>query len=218
MSYRRCKTCQWRRRNIAGGETDAPADTCDSAHPQILERLHTVPCNVWQEIISSNRLCSPTICIRNDGRKWARIPLRCDTDVHCGDRCYKFDGRWKAAHETVLAFHITRLDNLVWGTRCWDHGNIIGNGILKDGRLRYGCCKHERNTGVKVCSYSFLDNFVGYTGKIQLEVQCTGTTILEESGANVYCINGPKGEICYTAALIAIHILADELPGMIALS
>ena len=217
MDFQRCKVCEWRRRLIAASnddDTDAPLWACDSLHPMILEGLHLMPGQTWIDIISTDRLCVPSMPVCRQGRKWLCIPLRCETTVQSSDCTYCYDGCWKAPDETVVGFHNTRLESLVQSTPSWT-GTPNGRGILVDGRLRYGTCSHKGNIGVNVYSDGGLDTFAGSTGWVQLELRCTNTTKLKGGAPNRYCINGPSGDICYKAAIVALWVLWDEVPAMI---
>ena len=198
-----------------GEETDAPPDTCETTDTLVLERLHIVPNLTWQAIISTDRLCAGTFNHVRNGRMWARFPLRCDPYVEKSNCCYKYEGQWKNPHETVVAYHNTYLERLVSPTRCLD-GSNIGKGILLDGRLRYGDQRHGGCGGVHVYSDGGLETFNGNTGRVQLEVHCTNTMELKRGRRNRYCINGPKGEICEKASIVAIWILHGEVPPILA--
>ena len=212
MDFQRCKVCEWRRRLIAASNDDdtvAPLWACDSLHPMILEGLHLMPGQTWIDIISTGRLCVPSMPVCRQGRKWLCIPLRCETTVQSSDCTYCYDGCWKAPDETVVGFHNTRLESLVQATPSWT-GTPNGHGILVDGRLRYGTCSHNGNIGVNVYSDGGLDTFAGSTGWVQLELRCTNTTKLKGGAPNRYCINGPSGYSCYKAAIFALWVLWDD--------
>ena len=215
----RCDICKWRRQLIKQDDdaTDAPEWACDSSHPVILEMLHQRPSPVWRDIILTNRLCSPGLPVRRDGQLWLSIPLRCETSVQCSDSHYFYDGWQKDPQETVVGFHNTRLESLVKATPTWT-GTPNGNGILVDGRLRYGCCTHNGCSGVNVYSDGGLETFAGSTGWVQLEVRCTNTTKLKGGRQGRYCVRGPSGEVCNKAALAALWIIYDEVPKMVAMS
>ena len=144
--YTFCQICAWRRHYIQApdddDETDAPPWACDSEIPEILAALHEIPAPIWIDIISTDRLCSPSGPIARGGRNWISIPLRCDADVQISDCEYKYEGDDYRVTNTVIAFHNTKLESLVRGTPCWD-GRTNGSGILNEGRLRYGCCTHK---------------------------------------------------------------------------
>ena len=146
--YQRCAICTWRRQLIQQDDdaTDAPEWACDSEHPVILKMLHEMPSPDWCAIIATSRLCSPDLPVRREGQLWLRIPLRCDTHVECSDCCYVYDGCLKEPQDTVVGIHNTRLESLVKSTYAWT-GTPNGNGILVDGRLRYGCCTHRTCSG-----------------------------------------------------------------------
>ena len=215
MTWRpKCKVCMWLRQTVKrqeGEESNAELESCDSKHPRILKSLHTKPDNTWIAIISTNRLCAPTWPIIRKGRNWACFPLRCDRYVESSNCRYKYEGCWKDAHEVVLGFHNTRVESLVTGTCFWDDISI-GEGILRDGRLRYGCCGHRGNRGVYVYSDGGLETFEGYRGWVQLEVLCTNTTSLKGGREERYCINGPQGAICKKVAIIALWVPYEEVP------
>ena len=219
MQPKPCTLCAWRRQCIHDRDdrTDAPHGTCDSACPIILRGLHTVPSQVWIDIIGTKRLCSPNLPEVRDGVTWLSIPLRCPSDVQVADCDYVYDGCWKAYNETVIGFHNTKLESLVTATPSWT-GIPNGEGILKDGRLRYGSCTHEGNSGVNVYSDGGLETFVGSTGWVQLEVHCVNTTKLKNGRAKRYCVNGPSGETCLKAAIVALWVPLDEVPPIVFLS
>ena len=216
----RCAICAWRRALIPkeAHATDAPPWTCDSACPKILRGLHEKPSPLWRAIIATDRLSSPEGPIRrDDDRKWVRIPLRCESDVQCSDIDYQYEGFSQSPHQTVIAFHNTRLESLVEATPSWT-GVANGSGILVDGRLRYGTCTHEGNSGVNVYSDGGLETFGSCTGWVQLEVSCTNTTKLKGGRGHRYCIRGPGGEVCRKAALVALWVLWDETPSLVLLA
>lgn len=217
--FQRCAICKWRRQLIKQTDdaTDAPEWACDSSHPVILEMLHQRPSPVWRDIILTNRLCSPGLPVRRAGQLWLSIPLRCETSVQCSDSHYFYDGWQKDPQETVVGFHNTRLESLVEATPTWT-GTPNGNGILVDGRLRYGCCTHNGCSGVNVYSDGGLETFDGSKGWVQLEVRCTNTTKLKGGRQGRYCVCGPSGEVCNKAALVALWVIYDEVPKMVALS
>ena len=165
----------------------------------------------------TKRLCSPVLPVRRDGQLWLSIPLRCETSVQCSDSHYFYDGWQKDPQETVVGFHNTRLESLVEATPTWT-GTPNGNGILVDGRLRYGCCTHNGCSGVNVYSDGGLETFDGSKGWVQLEVRCTNTTKLKGGREGRYCVCGPSGEVCNKAALVALWVIYDEVPKMVALS
>ena len=221
MEWNRCAMCAWRRRHIQEGpdETDAPLWACDSSCPRVLRMLHTYPGDIWWDIISTNRLCSPRLPVVRwsrvaSGREWQCIPLRCETGVDSSDCVYHYENRCKAPQETVTAYHNTRLESLIRPTQCWDGGEI-GNGILVDGRFRYGCETYEGHRGVNIYSDGGLETFEGATGWVQLEVRCTNTTKLKGGREHRYCICGPRGKICYKAALVALGVPLEEVPPIV---
>ena len=108
-------------------------------------------------------------------------------------------------------------DSLVRGTRSYDD-KFTGNGILVDGRLHYGCCSHQGNSGVNVYSDGGLETFHGSKGWVQLEVRCTNTTKLQGGRTNRYCVNGDRGEVCRKVAIVALWIIVDELPPFVFMS
>ena len=108
-------------------------------------------------------------------------------------------------------------DSLVRGTRSYDD-KFTGNGILVDGRLHYGCCSHQGNSGVNVYSDGGLETFHGSKGWVQLEVRCTNTTKLTGGRDKRYCVKGTAGAQCLKAALVALWVPMDEVPSMVALS
>ena len=217
--FQRCAICKWRRQLIKQTDdaTDAPESACDSSHPVILEVLHQRPSPVWRDIILTNRLCSPGLPVRRAGQLWLSIPLCCETYVQCSDCHYFYDGCQKDPQETVVGFHNTRLESLVEATPTWT-GTPNGNGILVDGRLRYGCCTHNGCSGVNVYSDGGLETVAGSTGWVQLEVRCTNTTKLKGGREGRYCVCGPSGEVCNKAALVALWIIYDEVPKMVLVS
>ena len=217
--YRRCEICEWRRRHIFSVDEDdtvAPSWACDSSNPAILRGLHQWPSEVWINILQTNRLCSPTRVSRR-GRIWVAIPLRCEQEVQCSDGHYKYEGEWRSPYETVIGFHNTRLESLVLPT----YGpNVVanGNGILRDGRLRYGCQTHDHNSGVNVYADGGLETFDTRRDWVQLEVRCTNTKRLRGGRKRRYCVRGPYGDICRKVALVTLWIPIDEVPSMVLLA
>ena len=164
-------------------------------------------------------MCSPNTPTVREGRSWLSIPLRCDLDVQPADCYYRYDDVWKAPKETVIGYHNTTLESLVSGTRCRYTTITNGNGILVDGRLRYGSCTHHGNSGVNVYSDGGLETFNGFTGWVQLEVRCTNTTHLRGKGRHKrYCVRGPSGQTCFKAAIVALWVPLEEVPPMVFLS
>ena len=96
--------------------------------------------------------------------------------------------------DTVVGIHNTRLESLFSATRTRT-GALNGNGILVDGRLRYGCCTHGVCSGVNVWSGLGAETFAGCTGWVSLEVRCTNTTPLKGGRRGGHCIRGPSGEV-----------------------
>ena len=165
---------------------------------------------IWMQIISTQRLCSPGRQVFREGRAWLTFPLRCDTDVHCSSCDYSYNGIWKKPCECVIGYHNTRLESLTKATPSWS--DAIGSGILVDGRLRYGSCTHNGCNGVNIYSDGGYETFAGSQGWVQLELRCSNTTKLQSGRPNRYCIRGTKGEICYKASLLALWVPCDELP------
>ena len=242
MKFERCPICEWRRTLIKHDDAtytdpshscsvdtllllgdasqsirDSPHWSCDSASPKILRGLHLKPSQMWIDIISTARLCSPRTPVVREGRVWLCIPLRLETDVRCSNCHYCYDGCWKASHETVIGYHNTRLESLVAPTPQWN-GMNNGSGILVDGRLQCGCCTHNGLSGVNVYSDGGHETFAASKGWVQLEVRCTNTTKLQGGRPNRYCIRGENGEVCYKAALLALWIPYDEVPSIVVLS
>ena len=91
-----------------------------------------------------------------------------------------------------------------------------GNGILNDGRLAYGHCTHDGNSGVNIYSDGGLETFDGSRNRAQIEVECNSTKTLSGGRPNRYCIRGPGGEICMNASLRALWVPRDELPSIVA--
>ena len=216
-----CPCCAWRRHFIRQDKesTDAPPWTCDSLAPHILHPLHQHPDQLWIDIISTRRLCSPVRVFRKD-RWWLSFPLRFDNRVQavqCSDNAYKYEGIDKGPCEDVIGFRNTTLKSLVRGTHISWWGTI-GEGILVESRLRYGVCTHDGNSGVNVYSDGGLDTFKGHTGWVSLQVKCTNTKKLNGGADNRYCINGPKNDICYKAVLMNLLVPEEEVPLMAALS
>ena len=122
-----------------------------------------------------------------------------------------------ALQQTIVFFVKCTKDSLVRGTRSWD-GDVIGHGILVEGRLRYGCCSHRGNSGVNVYSDGGLETFGATKGWVQLEVRCTDTTILKRGRSNRYCVKGTRGELCRKVAIVALWVLLDEMPEFVLMS
>ena len=216
MAYQRCSVCAWRRRLIktSDDDTDAPLWACDSAEPVILKGLHQKPSQVWIDIISTDRLCSPSLPVMREGRAWVSIPLRCFTTVQHSNM---YDGCWQHPQDTVIGFHNTKLESLVEPTPSWT-GIPNSYGILWDGRLRYGSCTHDTHKGVNLYSDGGLETFDDCTGWVQLEVRCTNTTKLRGGRNNRYCVSGPSGDICNKVAIVALLVPLAELPSIVFLS
>ena len=216
--WRKCPICAWRRQYIPQDDeaTDAPKWTCDSDDPAILRGLHQKPSQVWIDIINTNRLCSPELPVKRGERWWVKIPLRCELQVQDSDGHYVYDGVWKDPHQTVRGYHNTKLESLVTATETWK--GKLGNGILVEGRLRYGCCSHENHIGVNVYSDGGLETFDGSMGWVQLEVLVVNTVKLKGGRCNRYCVCGPQKEVCHKAALVALWIPLQEVPPIVYLS
>ena len=212
--FKRCDWCHWRRTRILrhADDSDAPIWACDSGVPKILEALHADPGEIWLDIIDSGRLCSPSLPIEREKRMWIRIPLRCRTEESF---VYPSDGH--PCDIAEIAYHNTRLESLVRPTQGWWE-RPLGEGILHDGRLRYGYCTHCGNQGVNVYSDGGLETFNGSRNWVQLEVLCNSTTKLRGGRASRFCINGPSGEVCMKAALCALWVPLEEVPSMVRLS
>ena len=210
--FRHCKICAWRRSRIQSDPfaTDAPEGTCDSFDPGILAGLHLKPSRVWIDIIDANRLCSPNVPVMRQGHYWVSIPLRCPTTVQHSNSFYMHDGDWQHLQDKVKMFHNTKLESLVRPTRIWT-GESIGNGILLDGRLRYG-------NGVNVYSPGGLETFDESPGWVQLELRCTNTTKFKGGRGKQYSFSGPSGEPCSDVDIYALWVRYPELPPIVFLA
>ena len=112
--------------------------------------------------------------------------------------------------------HNTKLESLVTATETWQ--GKLGNGILVEGRLRYGCCSHENNIGVNVYSDGGLETFDGSMGWVQLEVLVVNTVKLKGGRCNRYCVCGPQKEVCHKAAIVALWVPLQEVPPIVYLA
>ena len=174
---------------------------CLSCDPSILWALHTWPGQTWVDIIDTGRLRAMTRHLRSDGREWGRFQLgvasehQCHADEFSGGYC--FEGHSLAPTDFVAAFHNTRLESLVSGTALhWPEHCLLGNGILRDQRLLYGSCTHNRCSGVNIYADPALETFAGSVGWVQLEVWVRFTTKLRGGRSSRYCVRGPVGEWC----------------------
>ena len=129
---------------------------------------------------------------------WVRISLRLPGDAQkCADSdCdYVFLDELYSSTERVVAFHNTRIESLVEPTK-YSWAGAVGNGILRDHRLRYGRCSHGKNIGVNVYGDGGFETFEGCKGWCQFEVEASNITRLRGTRANRYCVRGSSGEIC----------------------
>ena len=198
-------------------EYNAPSTSYEPAKVTSVKDLQIEQTNVWKDIISTARLCSPSKPVFREGRTWLSCPLRFDTDVECSNCDYFYNGFWKNSHESVIGYHNTRLESLIRATPLWS-GMQIGSGILVDGRLRYGCCTHNGCSGVNIYSDGGYETFAGSQGWVQLEVRCANTKKLQGGRPNRYCIRGTNGEVCDKATLLALWVPYDEIPSRFALT
>ena len=100
-------------------------------------------------------------------------------------------------------------------------GFPIGDGILVEGRLRYGIRTHDGHSGVNIYSEGGLETFNGFKGPkgwVQLEVRCSNTTRLVGGRPGQYCVKGPRREVCNKVALVALWVRLDEIPPLVLLS
>jgi len=197
--------------NVDTRASSAPAFVHKTiAFPTFAQDVRADRKEIWMQIISTLRLCSPGRQVFREGRAWLTFPLRCDTNVQCSDCYYSYNGKGKNPCECVIGYHNTRLESLTNATPSWS--GDIGSGILVDGRLRYGSCTHNGCSGVNIYSDGGYETFAGSQGWVQLELRCSNTTKLQGGRQHRYCIRGPKGEICYKASLFALWIPYGEVP------
>ena len=213
-----CCFCTWRRVYILqeAGSTDAPVWACDSQHPRILHALHQLPDPTWTAIIATGRLCSPSQVIRY-GRQWTRIPLRIDQvdqQIECSANAYEYEGRWLWPHQAVVGFHNARLESLIRPTHSWN-GRTVGNGILWEGRLRYGNSTHNKNAGVNIYADGGCETFYGPQVWGSLEVHCTNTKRLQGGRPGRYCVNGPFNHVCTKVVIVALWVPSDQVPWIV---
>ena len=193
--------------------------------PRILQALHTEPPELWIQIINTNRLSTPTIVERAPRNFWVCIPLRLEENdkvLELSDRPWEFNGVQQGPGESVVAFHNTRLQALVTGTRGWwshDFG-AVGEGILHERRLRYGFSSHNNCMGVNVYGDGGLETFDRkHPGWISLEVECIHTTHLTGRGRpHRYCVRGPSGRVCEKVVLRALWVPFEECPPLVVLA
>ena len=219
-----CGICAWRRaRIISSDDEQGMGDWCDSDDPSILRGLHADPGPTWRAIINTYTLSCPTLYRREDGKDWARIPLRIQIKnlyLAESDNGWEYCGILQRPGDSVIAYHNTPLKSLVEPTLAWT-GEPIGNGILVDERLRFGICTHGGCSGVNLYSDGGLQTFHSLTtpGWVQLEVACCNTTKLKGGGCGKrYCIRGPGFATCDKAVLRALWVPLRELPSLVWLS
>ena len=97
-------------------------------------------------------------------------------------------------------------------------GCTIGKSILVEGRLRYGICTHETNSGVNVYADGGLETFSGFKKWVQLEVYCTNTKKLQGGRDHRYCVNGPFNNVCTKVVIVALWVPSDQVPWIVKLS
>ena len=184
--------------------------------------LHTYPGETWKAIVETGTLCPATgPHVRDDGKQWARIQLRISPDcrtMHYGGNHWVYDGvNHYPGGDRCVGYHNTKLENLIQPFTPWT-GRPIGNGILKDGRICFGVCTHQGNSGVNVYSDGGLETFDGSTDWVQLEVEVCDTTSLRGGRASRYCVRGPAYETCDKVVLKALWVPFHKLPGIVWLS
>ena len=157
-------------------------------------------------------LCSPSKPFRRTGSDylWVSFHLRCPSDVEQADQSYYYEQKEFKPTETVTAYHNTKSESLVNETRL-SNGQRVGNGILKDGRLRYGHRTDGRLIVYSDCNRG-LDTFDGSMQWVQLELKCTNTKRARGRRSNRYWVCGTAGEKCEKAALVRLLTPLPKVP------
>ena len=196
---------------------DASPRACDSLYPDWSflpfwsgQGPRREPPQVWKNIIETGMLCSPSEPYRREGSDylWVSFHLRCPSDVEQADQSYYYEKEERKPTETVTAYHNTTLESLVNETRL-SNGQRVGNGILKDGRLRYG---HRTDGGIMVYSGGGLDTFDGSMKWVQLELKCSITKRAKGRRTDRYWVCGTAGEKCEKAALVRLLVPLPKVP------
>ena len=182
--------------------------------------MHRRPSATWETIIETGTLSPPPPpIVRTDGKDWVRIPLRvgpeCRTMEYGGNH-WVYDGIHHNPGARCVGYHNTRLENLINPATTWN--GQIGHGILKDGRLFYGVCTHQGNSGVNVYSDGGLETFHGAEGWVQLEVEVCDVTRLHGGRINRYCVKGDAFAPCEKVVLTALWVPMREVPSIVYLS
>ena len=199
-------------------KTDASPRDSDTIYPSwsnflslwIAQGIHPEPPQVWKKIIETDTLCSPSSPFTRTGANylWVSFQLRCPPDVEQADQSYFYESVQRKPTETVIGYHNTKLQSLVKETRV-STDQRVGNGILKDGRLRYG---HRSHGGLIVYSDGGLETFDDSLESVQLELKCTNTMRVKGSRNNRYCVCGTAGDICKKAALLRLLVPFPMVP------
>ena len=157
-----------------------------------------------------------SIIWREDGHQWGRLPVEMPHEAFrvtpCEAGSYVYEGEWHGECDIVIGYRNTRVEHLVCGANTWKP-EVLGQGILREQRFRYGCCSHNSNAGVNVYADGGLETFDG-SGWVQLEVLCHSTTCLRGWRAKRCCANGPAGTICRKVAMRALWVPLDEVPSI----
>ena len=149
-------------------------------------------------------------------KQWVRFPLRLDDSAKWLPQCESYMFEHKIRDRPVIAFHNTKLENLVQAHQyelqqpCASY-----RGVLFDQRLRYGRGTHCGCKGVNVYADGGLETFDGYEGWVQLEVQCQRTTTLKGGRRRRYCVRGTSDEPCLDVVLLALWVPLAEVPTMV---
>ena len=129
-----------------------------------------------------------------------------------------YDGVNRYPGDRCVGYHNTKLENLIQPFHSVWTQQLIGNGILNDGRLCFGVCTHQGNSGVNVYSDGGLETFDGSHEWVQLEVEVCDTTTLKGGRPNRYCVRGTAYEKCKKVVLKVLWVQMHQVPSIVWLS
>ena len=122
----------------------------------------------------------------------------------------RFSSSWVDVVE--YGYHFTTLDALV---RTNSYG--LGNGILKDGGLRYGAGTHNGKRGVNF--FGSVKHGYLKPGHCCLVIRCVDATRLTGGGMKTrHCVAGLDGAFASKVVPTSILFHRDDVPSMVALA